>query len=78
MREFAISHLVSKWYNTDSVALSDWVNTLSKGNDRDTALAALSRLLRTKDRMAAAEVAARISDVRRRSGIQAELGVAKP
>jgi hypothetical protein len=73
VREPTLLRLVFDWYHTDSKAASDWVNALPEGGNRDIALAALSRRLRIDNRAAAEEVAAKISDPRRRSGAQQSL-----
>jgi hypothetical protein len=75
VRNHAVSYLVSKWHRTDATAAFNWVKSLPQGGDGDLARSALARILKFPDRNAAAEVAAQISDVPRRSGIQAELGV---
>jgi hypothetical protein len=75
VRNHAVSYLVSKWHRTDATAAFNWVKSLPQGGEGDLARSALARILKFPDRNAAAEVAAQISDVPRRSGIQAELGI---
>lgn len=57
-----ISSLVSNWYGTDSLALSDWINQLPGGKDRDRALECLAYALKSSDATAAKDVAGKIGD----------------
>ena len=61
-RPAALGGLVSRWYNTDSEGLSDWINTLQAGRDKDLALSVLVSQLKRTDRKAATEVASAIQD----------------
>jgi hypothetical protein len=73
-RDTAISGLVSTWYYTDSEGLSDWINTLPAGRDRDNALSVLVSKLKPNDRQIAIEVASKINDKRRRENLLKSLG----
>ncbi len=68
-RSAAIDGLVYKWFDHDSEALSDWINTLPKGSDRDKAIAATTRSLSGVDKVAAREAAAAIDDETLRASV---------
>jgi hypothetical protein len=76
-RDTAVSGLVSTWYYTDSEGLSDWINTLPAGRDRDTALSALASKLKPNDKQTAIEVASKINDKRRRENLLKSLGATR-
>lgn len=62
IRPAALRQLVEKWYNTDSMALSEWANTLNRGGDRDIVLAALARRLWGSNKETAKQIAQSIDN----------------
>ena len=69
VRPIAIKGLVYKWFDIDSLALSDWINSLPIGNDRDTALATLSGSLSSSDKRLARQTAGMISEEKHRNRV---------
>jgi hypothetical protein len=67
LQAVAIQGLVSKWYNVDSEALSDWINSLPKGGAKDAALETLTWQLHVSDPKAAKDAASAIQDSGRRN-----------
>lgn len=69
-QEAGIDILVNKWYDVDSVALSSWIYSLSKGRVQDAALVKLAgKLLLSDDKEAAQEVVGDITDIRLKNKI---------
>ena len=62
LRPFAVRGLVDRWFDVDSTALSEWINALARGTDRDTALDALAHQLMHSDPAEAQNVAASIDN----------------
>lgn len=69
IRADATAGLVNRWYHADSMAASDWINSLRGGADRDVALGTLAGLLQNSDRAAARDVASKISDSSSRNNL---------
>ena len=69
IRADATAGLVNRWYHADSMAASDWINSLRGGSDRDVALGTLAGLLQNSDLAAARDVASKISDVSSRNNL---------
>ena len=67
--EYVTKGLVSKWYKTDSEALSDWINQLPQSNKKDTALTQLSYMMKKSDPELARKVAGQIAndEIRKRA-----------
>jgi hypothetical protein len=66
-RASAYGGIASKWYEQDSLAASQWVNTLAPGLERDGAAASLSSVAFSDDPGAAFAWAASVSDDSRRT-----------
>jgi hypothetical protein len=66
---------VNEWYDTDSLQLSDWINTLPRGPDKDIAIERLIVRVKTSDRATALELAGQIQDASLRARVQGGLGI---
>lgn len=73
-KQFAIRSLVRVWYDTDSVALSEWVGKIPKGDERDIALDAMAARLASTDKKAALEIALQISNQKLKKSLEIRLG----
>lgn len=73
IRTAAIETLVDRWYNNDSMALSEWIQRMPVGRERDTGLSKLANLLRTSDLDAARQIAGAISDSTQRAKLLREI-----
>ena len=62
LRITAIGTLVSVWYNTNSLQLSDWVNSMPKGDDKDYALKKMITKVEFSDPEAARQLASQITN----------------
>ena len=69
----AIVTVVTEWYDTDSIALSEWINTMKAGAVKDRALGILASSLSRTDKNAAIDVAKKIGDVGRRNATLGDL-----
>lgn len=69
IRPAAIQAVVNKWFNTDSMAASEWINSMAPGSDRNVALEALAMNLRRTDKPTAREVASNITDRAKRESL---------
>jgi hypothetical protein len=78
VQDSAISAIVHRWYDTDSIALSEWINSLPTGRQRDKSLEVLADRLSGTDVAAAKEVAAKIRDADARNRITKYLTSIRP
>jgi hypothetical protein len=72
-KDYSLRTVVTKWYNTDSLQLSDWVNGLADAHDQDTAKETMVGLLRRSDKEAAKGIAMSIKDPKRRDQVVRDL-----
>ena len=72
-RRPAIGTLVFEWYDTDSIALSEWVNSLPSGQDKDYALEKLATRVQGSDQQAAIQLASQIGDRDTRRRVESSL-----
>ena len=73
LQNAALSTITDKWYDTDSMQLSEWIAKLPAGSARDSALDSLARNLARSDFAAAMDIANKIGDQRRRTNIVNDL-----
>jgi len=62
----AVEGLVGRWYKSDSIAVSEWINGLSAGDMRDKAISTLVSCLSDVDPIAAHDAALAIKNPRMR------------
>lgn len=67
VRDDVVGTVVHFWFDTDSVALSDWINTFSAGSTRDAALWALAMSLLRSDASTALDIAGKITNAQKRN-----------
>ena len=64
----AAAGLVGRWYDSDSIAVSEWINRLPAGDTRDRAISTLVSRLATSDPAAALDAAKAIQNPRIKQG----------
>ncbi len=69
----AVQTVTRQWYDVDSNQVSEWINGLPSGRERDAALEALVTRLVKDDPHSARDLASSISDAQTRSRILAQL-----
>jgi hypothetical protein len=72
-RDVAIGQIAAVWFETDSIALSQWMNALPNGSTKDRVLETVARKLAITDHASAKEVALRISNPNRLQAVIRDL-----
>ena len=68
-QEAAVLSLVQQWYDTDSLAMSDWLYQMENSPIKNKALESLAYRLNTSDVAAARDVAKQINDPKQRDEV---------